>query len=290
MSKLYDAMMGFVVADALGVPFEFKERDSFCAQGMVGYGTHGQPVGTWSDDSSMMLATLESLGRCGRIDFKDIMQNFVSWMNDAAFTAHGELFDIGGTTRRAIEKYDKHGKVRECGERGRFSNGNGSLMRILPLAFVPHTSVDVYDVSALTHAHEISVLSCRYYLQVAEGLLDGVDKTEAVRSLTDCEGEFVRLPEIDKCRRDQIRSTGYVVDTLEAALWCLLTTESYRDCVLTAVNLGDDTDTVAAVAGGLAGILYGVGGEKGIPTEWIEAVARAEWITALCETLIPLKK
>lgn len=175
------------------------------------------------------------------------------------------------------------GKITNCGGKNYDDNGNGSLMRILPLAFVPHTKMQVYQVSALTHAHDISVLACQYYLMVVEKLLQGMDKTEAVRSLDyECEGIFIRVPIIDRSGREKIKSSGYVVDTLEAALWCLLKTDSCRDCMVTAVELGDDTDTVAAVAGGLAGIYYGVGGEKGIPEEWIDKIARKEWITELC--------
>lgn len=284
MGKLYDGIMGLAVADALGVPFEFKARDTFRVTGMVGYGTHRQPAGTWSDDTSMTLATLASLAEKGKIDLKDMMERFCAWIYEGAYTAHGEVFDFGGTTIRAIEAYKKHGNVRKCGGTSTHSNGNGSLMRILPLAFVPHTSLDICDVSALTHAHGISVLSCRYYLKVAKKLLEGADKREAVKSLDyDCEGEFIRVPIIDCYKREQIKSTGYVLDTLEAALWCLLTTENYRDCVITAVELGDDTDTVAAVAGGLAGIYYGSGGENGIPEEWIAALAKKEYIAELCE-------
>lgn len=279
---LYDAMMGLAVGDALGVPYEFMPRDHFRVDGMTGYGTHGQPKGTWSDDTSLALATLESLRRLGKIDLADMMRNFSSWLYDASFTAHGDVFDVGGTTYRAIAKYHRTKNVRTCGEGSASSNGNGSLMRILPLAFVPHTAMDVYGVSALTHAHDTSVLCCRHYLDVAARLLRGEDKTSAVRSLDDCDGVFIRLPMIDSYPREKIKSTGYVLDTLEAALWCLLKTESYRDCVVTAVELGDDTDTVAAVAGGLAGIYYGVGGERGIPEEWIGALARKDWIAELC--------
>ena len=100
MSKVYDAMMGLVVGDALGVPFEFKQRDTFHVTDMVGYGTHNQKPGTWSDDSSLALATLESLGRCGKINPEDIMKNFADWLYDASFTAHGEVFDVGRTTRQ----------------------------------------------------------------------------------------------------------------------------------------------------------------------------------------------
>lgn len=276
-------MMGLVVGDALGVPYEFKTRDTFCAVDMTGYGTHNQAAGTWSDDSSLALATLESIGRRKKIDPDDIMKNFEAWLFDSAFTAHDEVFDVGGTTMEAIYKYRKTKKVKDCGAKGFKDNGNGSLMRILPLAFVPHTKNDVYEVSALTHAHEISIFSCQYYIAVAEKLLSGADKWEAVHSLEgECDGVFIRIPSIGELPREKIKSSGYVVDTLEAALWCLLTTDSYRDCVLAAVNLGEDTDTVAAVAGGLAGLYYGIGSEKGIPEKWIDMIAKKEWIKSLC--------
>jgi ADP-ribosylglycohydrolase len=211
------------------------------------------------------------------------MEGFCAWMHCGSYTAHGDVFDFGGTTAYAIGAYTEHGDVRTCGRSSDHSNGNGSLMRILPLAFFPCEESDVRAVSALTHAHDISVLSCLYYLDVAKKLISGADKYDAVKSLSGkCEGIFARIPEIYKYRREEISSTGYVLDTLEAALWCLLKTESYAECVLTAVELGDDTDTVAAVAGGLAGIYYGVGGEKGVPKEWISELARHEWIKKLC--------
>ena len=274
--------MGLAVGDALGVPFEFLRRDTFSVTDMVGYGTHCQPPGTWSDDTSMTLATLDSFRCLGKIDLNDLMQRFVNWAYYGSYTAHGDMFDIGGTTSRALEKYRKYGKPQNCGGSSARDNGNGSLMRILPLAFIPHTKMDVYQVSALTHAHEISVMACRHYLTVVEKLLSGANKKDALKSLEyECDGVFIRVPIIDEYPREKIQSSGYVVDTLEAALWCFMKTENYRDCVITAVELGDDTDTVAAVAGGLAGIYYGVGGEKGIPEEWIEKIARKEWIAEL---------
>lgn len=285
MGKVYDGIMGLVVADALGVPFEFKKRDTFKATDMTGYGTYNMPIGTWSDDSSLTLATLDSMGRLGRIDLKDIMGNFVYWLANGAFTPYGEVFDVGGTTRKAIAKYNYQGRnPKTCGCGEITDNGNGSLMRILPLAFVEHSINDVHRVSALTHAHDISKSACVFYLLVCDCLLDGMEKHKAVKftSFVDLPKEFERIKRLDQLTRDEIKSTGYVVDTLEAALWCFIHTHSYKECVLTAVNLGNDTDTVAAVAGGLAGIYYGVGGTKGIPYEWIEQIARKKWIWDLC--------
>ena len=282
--KICSGIFGLVVGDALGVPFEFCQRDTFKAEGMTGYGTHSQPPGTWSDDSSLTLATLDSIASCGRINANDIMRRFAEWLQCGHYTARGEVFDVGVTTQSAIWRYLMGTPAKNCGGSTESSNGNGALMRILPLAFVPHSINDIHAVAGLTHAHEISRYACEIYLDVAAGLLAGIRKTYAVYGALGgfWPKQFERLEQLDNLSRDEIRSTGYVVDTLEAALWCLLKTDSYRDCVLTAVNLGEDTDTVAAVAGGLAGILYGVGGEKGIPEEWIAQITKREDIELLC--------
>lgn len=283
MGKIYDAIMGLVVGDALGVPVEFKARDTFHVDDMIGYGTYNQPPGTWSDDSSLTLATMESVIRNGGIDPADMMKNFSMWLNNGVFTPYGEVFDVGGTTEAAIRRFQNGVEPLKCGLNHYKHNGNGSLMRILPLALFPSSVNDINNVSSLTHAHEISRRACRLYVGTAEQLLKGASLWEVVG----CSGiwvkEFDRIPKIYKLNRDEIRSTGYVVDTLEAALWCVYHTSSYRDCVLTAVNLGGDTDTIAAVAGGLAGIIYGCGGESGIPDEWIAQIARKDWISDLCE-------
>lgn len=285
MGKVYNGIIGLVVGDALGVPYEFRQRDTFKAVGMAGYGSHNQPAGTWSDDSSLTLATLESIGRLGKIDLNDIMHNFVSWLARNDFTAHGNVFDVGVTTQQAIYNYAiYHMRPETCGGNKELDNGNGSLMRILPLAFIPHDIYDERKLSSLTHAHDTSVFACEFYLAVASGLLAGLRKDIAIiRACTGANPPFQRLEMLDELSRDDIRSTGYVVDTLEAALWCFLKAENYRDCVLMAVNLGEDTDTVAAVAGGLAGIYYGVGGKNGIPEEWLEKIARHDRIKELCD-------
>ena len=155
-------------------------------------------------------------------------------------------------------------------------------MRILPLAFTDCDYETVNAVSSLTHAHEISKAACRVYVYIARQLLQGKTLEEVYNCFGMKQSTFERLPILKDLTRDEIKSTGYVVDTLEAALWCNLNSSSYRECILLAVNLGDDTDTVAAVAGGLAGIIYGVGGEHGIPEEWINQLARKEWIAELC--------
>ena len=291
MGKVYDGIMGLVVGDALGVPFEFRKRDTFKATEMTGYGTYNQPIGTWSDDTSLTLATLESLYLCKELNLCDIMNRFKNWLYHGVYTPYGEVFDIGRTTRAAIIKYATNPFILPelCGGLSVMDNGNGSLMRILPLAFTNCTMEDVFNVSSLTHAHDISKTACGIYFNIAQYLLKGEEKHEAVESALSKSGgvpaEFERLEVINTSpvRREEIKSSGFVIDTLEAALWCFLTTDSYRECVLTAVNLGEDTDTIAAIAGGLAGIYYGTGGEKSIPEEWIDQIAQKEWFKELCE-------
>lgn len=299
MNKFYNGIMGLVVGDALGVPVEFRKRDTFTITDMTGYGTYNQPPGTWSDDSSLTLATLDSMVKLGKIDPADIMQNFFYWLDDGMFTPYGKVFDVGGGTKRAISRYANGKEPAKCGGKTRMDNGNGALMRILPVAMLPdypEKQSELLSVAHLTHAHFISDFGCVVYMAIVENLMNGIQKKEAVlygvqRFQEQIENvsmltEYSRLPNIQALQRAEIRSSGYVVDTLEAALWCFLNTDSYRDCVLAAVNLGEDTDTIAAVAGGLAGIYYGCGGESGIPDEWIEQIPRRDWIKALCAELI----
>jgi len=299
MNKVYNGIMGLVVGDALGVPVEFKKRDTYTVTDMTGYGTYNQLPGTWSDDSSLTLATLDSMVKLGKIDPADIMQNFFCWLDDGMFTPYGKVFDVGGGTRRAISRYANGKEPTKCGGKTRMDNGNGALMRILPVAMLPdcpEKQSELLSVAHLTHAHFISDFGCMVYTAIVEHLIDGMEKEEAVtngiqRLQHNIENismliDYTRLPNIQQLQREEIRSSGYVVDTLEAALWCFLNTDSYRDCVLAAVNLGEDTDTIAAIAGGLAGIYYGCGGESGIPDEWIAQIPRRDWIKALCAELI----
>ncbi|MBQ9696956.1 MAG: ADP-ribosylglycohydrolase family protein [Acidaminococcaceae bacterium] len=283
MSKFYDGVMGVIVGDAVGVPFEFQARGRFCATGMTGYGTFDLPPGSWSDDSSMTLATVESLAKKGTVDIDDIMLNFSLWLTNNYFTPYGKTFDVGGTTYDAIQKH-LHGTLPEqCGGKENWNNGNGALMRILPLAFLDCDENVIDSVSSLTHAHDISKTACRIYINIARQLLQGADLREILKTIPIERVEFERLPVIETFPRERIESGGYVLDTIEAALWSILHSNSYRECILTAVNLGSDTDTTGAVAGGLAGIIYGTGGEKGIPKEWIDQIARKEWIKELCD-------
>ena len=297
-------MLGHAVADALGVPVEFMSRESLKAHpvtDMTGYGSYDVPAGTWSDDTSMSLCALDVLAD-GVCDFDRIMLNFVNWYTKEEFTATDTLFDIGVTCTVAIENYyeDKL-PWNECGLTSGDSNGNGSLMRIHPFTLylkycecgkTLSEKLDIiYDASALTHAHARSKVGCGIYSFVLWKLLDGCDKNGVRDALAEA-GEYYNddpeyytyerlfLPDFDKLPESEIKSSGYVLDTLEAALWCLLTTNSFEECVLKAVNLGRDTDTVGAVAGGLAGALYGL---DAIPEKWLDTLKKREYIEEMCE-------
>lgn len=267
--KLKDAIYGFAIGDALGVPYEFRKRGSFNCVDMIGDGSWSQPKGTFSDDTSMTLATCKSIKENGKIVIEDIRKKFEDWCFNSAYTANGKRFDIGRTTYQAIML--KHG-INYI-----YSNGNGSLMRILPLAFIPCTFKEIKEVSSITHAHDISIMACKIYVFIATLLIEERSLEEIFDLLkkSDLKAPFDRLPYIKNISIEKISSSSYVVDTLEAALWCLATTNTYEECVLKAVNLGDDTDTVAAIAGGLAGIKYGI---ENIPKKWIDNLINKELI------------
>jgi len=304
---------GHAIGDALGVPVEFEKRETLTAnpvQEMRGFGSYDVPAGAWSDDTSMTLCLLDSLAGLGCIDHADIMNRFIRWMDKAEYTPTGVMFDIGRATMQSLMKYVHGTEPLLCGGRSGYDNGNGSLMRIAPMAlylFNKHGAdlsaddmQDIHEVSMLTHAHVRSQMACGIYVLIAVRLLDGMELSDAIRTGIACartiydEQEDFRL-EMETYGRlwdieafqvlpmDIIRSSGYVVDTLEAALWCLLNTADYRECVLKAVNLGEDTDTVAAIAGGLAGIAYGW---EGIPQEWKDGLLRSDFIERLCISFV----
>ena len=302
-------MYGLIVGDAMGVPVEFstrEERKNNPIKDMTGYGTYNQPEGTWSDDSSMVLATLTSIKDKGKIDYKDIMDRFHNWCMNGEYTPFGEVFDIGTATSRAVIKYSNGAEPLESGGKTEWDNGNGSLMRILPVCLylfeqqkILNISDDevidmVHNCSALTHAHIRSKLACGiYYFLVRAVLGKGGELTERLQFGIDNAFEYygknneielgnynrlILLSQFKNIPEELIKSTGYVIYTLEAAIWCLINTSSYKEAVLKAVNLGDDTDTVAAVTGGLAGLYYTY---DGIPESWRAKVQKKDWIDSL---------
>ncbi len=270
MSSLRDAVYGLAVGDALGSPVQFKKRDSYpWVSEMLYCDIFDKPAGTWTDDTSMTLALCDSIRENGKIVIGDIHYKFFQWLMKGAYTQDGAAFDVGRTCVGSI--------LRGWGDDDYYSNGNGSLMRIIPLAFVADADDSTIDaVSSITHAHAISCEACRIYIHIARDLLAGKAAHSAVKDNTKTVSEtFAPLATIANRERNSIRSSGFVVDTLEAALWCILTTDSFREALEKAVNLGEDTDTVGAVTGGLAGIIYGF---DNIPEGWISAIRKKEMI------------
>lgn len=305
MSKIKDGVIGHAIGDAMGVPVEFCIREKLLAHPvtkMIGYGSHDVPAGTWSDDTSMEIATMDSMiNQGGRINCEDIMMNFYYWLKEAKYTPYDEVFDAGRTCIKSIINFSKGYDILECGQKDEYSNGNGSLMRILPIAYYCYYNKlkeeeifeVVKDVSSLTHAHEISVLGCYIYVNYIIKLLEGKDKFESYNLIKLIDYSMfteeslevykrILKEDIEKYSIDEIKSSGYVVDTLEASFWILLNASNFKEAIIGAINLGNDTDTIAAITGSMAGILYGY---NSIPQEWLDKLAKRDYIEDLCDKL-----
>lgn len=309
--KLKGMLYGGIVGDILGVPFEFKDRGTFNCTDMVGYGTHNQPVGTWSDDTSMTLATIDNIIQNGTEI--DLMFKFLEFRNNGKYTPHGKVFDIGSTVVNAIDEFEYNisngiNDVSNCGQDGEYDNGNGALMRISPII----TILDEYDSSksfdlinrytSLTHSYPRSVIASIIYLELLQQLLE-YDKLESIENVfkitqkmyfpilpfkyvdeLSTYNDFFNMKLLDK-QYSELKSSGYVVDTLFSAIWCFYYSNSFEDAVLKAVNLGGDTDTIASITGSLAGIYYGY---DSIPKKWINKIVKKDYIDALINAYLDL--
>jgi ADP-ribosyl-[dinitrogen reductase] hydrolase len=300
--RVLGGLWGSLVGDALGVPVEFKNRATVQADpvtDMRGFGTHHQPPGTWSDDSSLLLCSVDSLLR-HEFDAQDMGHRFLSWYREELWTPHGKVFDVGVTTSEALARIAAGVPGEVAGADSQFSNGNGSLMRIIPVSLrFAHLPVKqlldrTHRASSITHRHPRSQIACGLYslvvqqLSAGRGVEDGIEQALAgFHSFYDsdpywaAELDYFRVllaGDLGKRPESEIDSSGYVVHTLTASLWCLLTTRSYEECVLKAVNLGGDTDTTGCVAGGLAGVHYG---RSAIPEPWRQAMARHDEVEGL---------
>ncbi len=347
--QIQGGLFGVCIGDALGVPVEGASRTFLKKHPVSGFehltSSRSIPAGWWSDDSSLTFCLAESLAETG-IDLNSIARKFCRWLYEGYWTPGGEAFGIGYTTASAIERYRQGSEPKDAGGKDEFSNGNGSLMRILPIVFYiikvrgiegaknaislfnetsatymasasDETSATymasasdktsatymasafqiIHDVSSITHAHKRSHIACGIYVLFALHLLEGLDREAAYTQMKTQIINFYKAAEykeelvhygrilnndIALLPEEEVRSSGYVVDTLEAALWCFLNGKSFSETVLNAVNLGGDSDTTGAVAGGLAGIFYGF---HGIPKEWIDTVARKDDIISLGKRL-----
>jgi ADP-ribosyl-[dinitrogen reductase] hydrolase len=310
-NPVHAALFGLAIGDALGVPVEFKKREELKAQKVKdfkGYQTHNQPPGTFSDDSSLTFCLAESL--CHGYDLNDMGQRFVKWFFEGYWTADGEVFGVGKSTEGSITRLRDGVSPLQSGNYAEDCNGNGSLMRILPLLFyIRDMDIEeryriVKEVAVITHGSMRTVIACFYYLEYALELLNGSNKKIAYLRTSYEVSVFVwqrkLLQEEDKelfgslFRRelalrnvDTIDSIHHAHLTIQAAMYCFLNTNSYTEAVLMAVNLGDDTDTTASVTGGLAGIYYGF---DAIPVKWRNEIRRSNDINDLCDRLAAAMK
>lgn len=301
--KVENGIIGFVVGDTMGVPVEFNSRGKLLLNPvteMLEYGTHNMPKGCWSDDTSMTLATMDSIIKCKEINTNDMADKFIKWYRNGEYTATGIMFDIGTTTQQALVKYQRGIDIAsKCGGEREYDNGNGSLMRMLPIAYycylkgLEDTEIlkIVKEVSSITHRHPISILGCYIYVRLAIELLKGKGLLQAYQEIKKLDYLYFTEDTIYKYERilnndiglyniNEISSNGYIVSTLEAVIWSLINSKSFNETIIKAINLGEDTDTVGACVGGLAGIYYGI---ENINQKWKDNILKYDYIINMCK-------
>lgn len=287
-------LLGLAIGDAIGTTVEFKQRGSFTPMtDVVGGGPFQLKAGEWTDDTSMALCLAASLLEKG-FNLHDQITKYVKWYHEGYMSSNGRCFDIGTATRKALNRFIQTG-IPESGSTNPNNAGNGCIMRLAP---VPIMYVDDPNKAALlsaeqsktTHGATECIESSRLFGATLVRVLQGVDTKENVLTHNTVNRYKYSSPRIQAIAdgayfeygNHQIKGTGYVVDSLEAALWCFYTTTNFKDAVLTAANLGDDADTTAAITGQIAGAFYGV---TGIPNNWLSKIVMASEIGEIAEKL-----
>ena len=307
-----DILLGTAIGDALGLPVQFLEREVVAKNPittMEGLDQFNVPAGTWSDNTSLSFCLAESL--CNGYDLNDIINKFTKWMYEDYWTPANETFDINYINYFTIVNLRNNGSPHIAGIDNKRGNSDGSLMRILPLVpYILNMEEEkkfriIKEISSLTYRHPRSILACIALCEFAIQYINLQSVEEAYQAMQQTilqllkrdmfieEGiPFERLTglsyeEFKTIALKDIHSTEYVIDTLEASLWCIFNTTSYKDAVLKAVNLGDDANTVGAITGGLTGIIYGY---DTIPSEWLEVLAKKDDIIELADKLDSIVK
>ncbi|MBT9292062.1 ADP-ribosylglycohydrolase family protein [Hyphomicrobiaceae bacterium 22] len=290
-NRAVGALLGLAVGDAVGTTLEFKRRDDRAPRltDMVGGGPFGLKPGEWTDDTAMALALAESLRAHPTLDERDLMNRFVNWYRHGAHSCTGTCFDIGNTVRGALDRFGRTGNP-VAGETHAHAAGNGSLMRLAPVAVRHwHDRERRRDVAArqsrTTHGAAEAVDACVVYADLLAEAIAGRPRSAVMRPRSEPYAGRIGPIAAGSWRgkpRAQVRGSGYVADALEAALWCVGRTADFRGAVLMAANLREDADTTAAIAGQLAGALYGA---AGIPPAWRAAVAWGKTIESLAADL-----
>lgn len=289
------ALIGLAVGDALGTTLEFRPRGTFKPlTDMVGGGHFCLKKGHWTDDTSMALCLGHSLVECGGFDPADQMRRYCDWLDNGYMSSIGSCFDVGTTVSGALRRFQKTGEP-YAGPRSRWSSGNGSIMRLAPIAIAFHRlplqlGQFAIDSSRTTHGSPLCLDACAYLGQLLAALINGVPKIELwqqpYQPQTDEIGALVNGDWREKSY-EELRGSGFVVESLEAALWCFTNTTNFADCVLAAANLGNDADTTAAVAGQLAGACYGY---QAIRDDWRDLLHQRAEIRELADNLYLLSQ
>lgn len=286
-------LFGLAVGDAVGTTAEFRPRGTFKPiTDMIGGGPFDLEPGQWTDDTSMALCLAESLIECGGFDARDQAERYCRWWREGHFSVLGRCFDIGMTTSAALLKFERFGEP-FSGSSSPGTAGNGSIMRLAPVPIrwahdLPYAAEAARNSSRTTHGAAECLDACQFMAALLCHLLTGASKEEALLRLADEPVESTAIQALatgafrDKTEA-QISSSGYVVHTLEAALWAFYQTDTFADAILQVVNLGNDADSTGAVCGQIAGAYYGL---KGIPPHWSERLAMRETIDALCAGLV----
>jgi ADP-ribosylglycohydrolase len=299
LNRYKGALLGLATGDAVGTTLEFKPPGTFSPiDDMVGGGPFNLKPGQWTDDTSMALCLAESLLEQANFDPVDQLKRYVRWYTKGHLSSTGHCFDIGNATRSALHQFQKTGEP-YCGSTHPHSAGNGSIMRLVavPMAYAknPAQAIELSgDSSRTTHGTQSCIDACRYFGGLIVGALNGVSKDELLSirysPLPGYWDDKPLVPEIDEVAAGsfkqknppKIQGSGYVVKSLEAALWAFYHSDNFREGCLLAVNLGDDADTTGAVYGQLAGAYYG---EQDIPTAWQEQLAMRDLILSFAERL-----
>ena len=302
IERIKSGLIGFAVGDALGVPIEFTKREKLQINkvtAMLEYRSHNVPKGSWSDDTSLIIATIEGIiKKENEIDYNLILEEFINWADRGEYCSNDKPFGIGRTTLRSLYLFKMGYDYSKCGQNKISDNGNGSLMRILPIAYycyyIKMENKEIYklvkNISELTHSHEISILGCYIYTIFIIAILNGKSKEKAYEIIRRENYSMFNAHIINKYKRilkidirslsmNDISSQGFIIDTLEAVLWCFLKQETYKSTIIEVINLGNDTDTIGALTGGISGIYYGY---KSIPTQWINDLKRKNYLLELC--------
>lgn len=293
LERYQGCLLGLAVGDAIGTTVEFRPRGSFePLKDMVGGGPFNLKPGQWTDDTSMALCLAESLLEKKGFDPADQMQRYVKWYRSGHLSSTGTCFDIGGTTASALLQFEKTGD-HFSGAKGHNSSGNGSLMRLapVPMFFFPDKDAMLFNSaqsSRTTHGSRECIDACCFFASVLFNAFSDMDKEKVLFDHNEIVVQDRNIQDIAKGSyrkktKFQIQGSGYVVNSLEAALWCFMTTDSYHDAVLEAANLGDDADTTAAICGQIAGAYYGL---SDIPNHWISTLAMADHIMNISRMIL----